>query len=534
MFKGIKTKYFSAPQKSQLTEFVLDIIGNCKYDNDILLLCDRSCPEMSVPEEYSGFFKVHLIDDILSFFMGKEILQEHKNAGAFITVPGWLEKWQHNLIELDYHGNMDRFRDTYTYILILDTGIHSDPVVWAEEFSTFTGVPFEMLDVGMAHFNLVLENTILRWDVGKKKDQLKQCNRKAASYAMSIDFIRTIADLTDESEAVDSICNLFSTMFAPEKVLYHAFNGDGELAGYCETSGLGRECIMQLKDSDSSYVVFDSEDGFAIKISTAEDILGIVEVHCVAFPEYLNEYLSVAHDLAKASGLAISNIRRYYELFQAREEEAKLAEMLRTTNRILRHDIANDLQVIIGALDLFEETDNKEFISMIRKAAQKGVFLIRNMREHDRFVFDKNCFELLNVKNLVDAVISKHTAEFSVKGNCLVMADKAMSSVFDNIISNAIIHGKAGKVEIEIIRQDDKCRVSFADNGIGIPDRVKPKVFDEGFKYGETGHTGFGLFIARKVVEQCNGSIHVEDNIPSGTVFVIELPSVDIAEGVVK
>ena len=65
------------------------------------------------------------------------------------------------------------------------------------------------------------------------------------------------------------------------------------------------------------------------------------------------------------------------------------------------------------------------------------------------------------------------------------------------------------------VRQDDF--------GIGIPDEIKDKVFDEGFHYGETGHTGIGLYIVQTTVEEYDGMVFVEDNTPQGAVFIIRL-----------
>ncbi len=65
------------------------------------------------------------------------------------------------------------------------------------------------------------------------------------------------------------------------------------------------------------------------------------------------------------------------------------------------------------------------------------------------------------------------------------------------------------------VRQDDY--------GIGIPDEIKDKVFDDGFHYGETGHTGIGLFIVKKTIEEYGGMVFVEDNTPQGEVFIIRL-----------
>ncbi|WMW21125.1 ATP-binding protein [Methanolobus mangrovi] len=524
-FKGIKPVYFSSSQDVRNSEVILDIIREQKCDNDILLLCDRSCPKVSIPDEYSGSVNVHKVEHMYDLFTENLVLQEYEGTGSFIIVSGWLENWQDNIKSVAQYDNNSvfSFSESYSSILILDTGVHSDLIVRAKELSEFTGIPFKIHDVGMEYFNLIFENLVLRWNIEKKQSQLKICNRKAASYAMSIDFIKTIADITDESVAIDSICKLFSTMFAPKNIVYYSFNEDGMELKYCKLPGTEQENTIKLKNSDSNYIVFDTEDGFAIKIMATADVLGIIEIHGVAFPEYLDEYLSAGYDLAKGSGLAISNIRRYHELFRSREEQVKLAEMLRTTNRILRHDIANDLQIIIGALDIFEENGDEKFLSMVKQASQKSVALIRNLKEIEEVSAGDKQFELLNVKSLVDGVISKHTAEFNVRGDCVIMADKAMSSVLDNIVSNAIIHGNATKVDIGIVSQNGTCEISIADNGTGIPDEVKSRAFDEGYKYGKTGHTGFGLYIARKTIERYGGTVQVEDNKPTGAKFVIEL-----------
>ena len=101
-----------------------------------------------------------------------------------------------------------------------------------------------------------------------------------------------------------------------------------------------------------------------------------------------------------------------------------------------------------------------------------------------------------------------------------------LSSVIDNIIRNAIVHGEANKIDITTKGKDDICEIRIADYGIGIPDKIKEKVFNEGFRYGETGGTGLGLYIVKKTVDRYGGSIHVEDNKPNGTVFVIKLKGV--------
>lgn len=533
--KGIKTIYYTPSTDVINGEVIPDIIHKFRCHNDVLLLCTRTCPEVVMPEDYCGSLKIKTIENIYSLFAEKRILQ-HEDEDTFVIAAGWTGKWEDNLSFIDQlDEETDRsFSEKYSSILVLDTGLHFDLIPKAEEFSEQTGVPFKVLFVGTEYFKLNFDNLVLQWNIEKKQEQLKLCNRKAASYAMSLDFIKTIADVTDESMAIESTCKLFGMMFAPKNVVYYSLHDGNVELKYTKSSYPEKNVIVQLKDSDADYMVFDEEDGFAIKISTADNLLGIIEIHEIAFPEYLDEYLSIGHDLAKASGLAISNIRRYRELFSSREEQAKMAELLRSTNRILRHDIANDLHIVLGALDLLEEKKDTKFISMIRKAANKSVSLIKDVKELDLSSLDSEQLLHLDIRHIVDSVIGKYDADFSVKGDCMIMADKALVSVLDNLISNAHVHGKASKVNIDIQNRDGICEVSIADNGKGIPDEVKSKVFDEGFKYGSTGNTGFGLFIVRKTIERYNGSIRIEDNVPSGAKFIIELDTARTNENIVN
>lgn len=90
---------------------------------------------------------------------------------------------------------------------------------------------------------------------------------------------------------------------------------------------------------------------------------------------------------------------------------------------------------------------------------------------------------------------------------------------FDNIIRNAKYHGKADNIDILFKRKEKYCEISFADNGIGIPDPLKNKIFDEGFSQGPNKSSGLGLYLTKKILEKHDGEITVSDNKPKGAIF---------------
>lgn len=62
--------------------------------------------------------------------------------------------------------------------------------------------------------------------------------------------------------------------------------------------------------------------------------------------------------------------------------------------------------------------------------------------------------------------------------------------------------------------------VSVADDGPGIPDERKTKVFER----GEDGESGVGLYLTGFVIELYGGDVRIDDNDPKGSVFRVELP----------
>lgn len=528
-FKGIKSLFYSSEfALSSNSESVSEIIEGLNCDNDILVLFEEFYPQPTIANKFTGSVNIHTVENICGMFLDSDILKAHLNSCDFVVLASWVVNWQENILDFSVYSIDPKtfISQNYSSILVVDTGFYGDISENASAFSKFTGLTFEVMKVTMDHFLLALENIVLRWDAERKQSLLRECNKKAASYAMSFDFVRKMADVLNKSDAVDSICKLYEIMFAPKTVLYHSFTDDVDIC--CESSLMNVDMISSFRSSDANYLTFDKGSSFVVKISTADEVLGMVEVSNVAYPGNIEEYLSVALDIAKASSLTLLNIRRYQALSESRKKYVEIADMLRTTNRILRHDIANSLQIVTSALDMYSNSDDVQFVNMAKKAAYKGVSIIGHMRDFDLATSSDAVLEPYRVKDFVINTLEKYDISASVNGDCLVKADAALNSVVDNIVSNALVHGKSENMHINIENDNGICRIEFMDDGIGIPDDIKSRVFDEGFKYGETGHTGFGLFIVKKTVERYGGKVEVENNIPKGTRFIIEMNAISL------
>jgi len=107
-----------------------------------------------------------------------------------------------------------------------------------------------------------------------------------------------------------------------------------------------------------------------------------------------------------------------------------------------------------------------------------------------------------------------------------------LTQVITNLIVNSIKHGlndvEQGEINIVLSVENQVISIIVEDNGKGIPDEIKGKVFDPFFTTSRgTGGSGLGLNIVYNLVKQkLNGEIELEDNQPKGTKFIVTFPQI--------
>ena len=201
-----------------------------------------------------------------------------------------------------------------------------------------------------------------------------------------------------------------------------------------------------------------------------------------------------------------------------------LSEYLTFLNKIMRHDIANALAAIRGALEIVKEMPEKsdKVVSLAMNRIDYTSKLIDDVR-----ALEKTLEELkpINVAELVKEVVKAYedvSIELNLK-DVKVMANEGLRTVINNIIHNAIVHGgKDVRIRIETFSDENYVVIRISDNGVGIPNEIKNRIFEEGFTTGNG--TGLGLYISKKILEVYNGEIVVRDNEPRGAVFEIKIP----------
>ncbi len=136
----------------------------------------------------------------------------------------------------------------------------------------------------------------------------------------------------------------------------------------------------------------------------------------------------------------------------------------------------------------------------------------------------------------VNRKIEEHSLVVEYSDELLIakMDAKLIIQVVINIVDNAVKYTpKGSEIRICAERKEDDIIISIADNGPGIPDEQKMKIFDMFFtgdnKIVDSRRSlGLGLALCKSIVSLHGGELSVKDNEPHGCVFTFTLPSGEV------
>ena len=256
---------------------------------------------------------------------------------------------------------------------------------------------------------------------------------------------------------------------------------------------------------------------------------------------------SIVLSLVGECALALEN------LFNAKEKElaAVLAENEQLRANLLRaisHDLRTPLTAISGnASNLisnassFDEQTKLSIYNDIYNDSMWLINLVENLLSITRL--EKGRMNLNFTAELIDEVVAEAVKHVHMRQGgqkiTVVHKDEFLLAKMDtrliiqviiNILDNAIKYTpKDSMITITTEKQKDKAIISIADNGAGIPDELKERVFDMFYtganKMADSRRSiGLGLALCKSIISVHGGEIFVKDNVPSGAIFTFTLP----------
>ncbi|AGN02136.1 PAS domain-containing protein [Salinarchaeum sp. Harcht-Bsk1] len=226
-------------------------------------------------------------------------------------------------------------------------------------------------------------------------------------------------------------------------------------------------------------------------------------------------------------------VRSRDELERREEEFERLYEVTDVLNRILRHNLRNNMNVILGRSDmLHDDSTESEHVDAIQAEAQKLVEIGEKARAiHDTLDAEVSA-DVRPVETFVSPVVADVREEYpnatvtvDAEEDLWVEAGALVETAVENVLDNAIRHNEgAASVTISIVATaDDFVAVSVADDGPGI-DPYEIQAIREQRETPLQHGSGLGLWLSSWIVDQYDGGISFEDNDPTGSVVTLTLP----------
>ncbi len=234
-------------------------------------------------------------------------------------------------------------------------------------------------------------------------------------------------------------------------------------------------------------------------------------------------------------------VREYNEMLgklaESKEELAKVQKesAWKEIARQVAHEIKNPLtpmKLKIQQMQRLFQSETPEYLTLTSLLTQVDALatIADSFSAFAQMPVPEN--EIFNFSEVIESVISLHDLESLVLTKDLdqsinIYADhKLMSQILNNLIINAIqsIEKSNKEISISLSRSGKKALLSISDNGTGIPEDLRDKIFKPYFSTKEKG-SGIGLALAKKGIEQAEGNIWFEANGMGGTTFFISLPA---------
>jgi signal transduction histidine kinase len=242
-------------------------------------------------------------------------------------------------------------------------------------------------------------------------------------------------------------------------------------------------------------------------------------------------------DYVKEQSIEIVKINKQREdlLISLEKQNKELNEYA----HMVSHDLKAPLRSIDTLINWFIEDNtalmndaNTKSLKLILSNVEKMDFLIKGILDYSAIERQLSDDRLIDLNVLVDDLLITMSIQSNVtikinnvlpkvKGN-----DFRIKQLFQNLIQNAIKYNDKDKVIIEIgsTENDEEFNFYIKDNGMGIPDAYKDKIFNIFSKLeNNDSSSGIGLAIVKKIVEFYHGKIWLESQMNVGTTFYVTI-----------
>jgi PAS domain S-box-containing protein len=224
------------------------------------------------------------------------------------------------------------------------------------------------------------------------------------------------------------------------------------------------------------------------------------------------------------------------DLTERKELEEAQASFLAT----IAHDFRTPITAMKGFTELVRDAPEEmrdDFLHRIDANADRLMQMMKDLVSYAtaHSVSTTNRPELFDLAGLARQTVptmgsaSELARVMLPQGRALVKADKAsLERVLINLVGNALKYSSAGPIIVDVVRMEDRVRLTVSDQGRGIASSDVGQIFEE-FERGsmatDDGGTGLGLTSVKSLVEEQGGTVELHSVVGEGTTVTVVLPA---------
>ncbi len=260
--------------------------------------------------------------------------------------------------------------------------------------------------------------------------------------------------------------------------------------------------------------------------------------------------LDFIHDEHSRDRHSLGALLTIHDLESVREIETEL-EVSRRMAAIGRltagvgHEVKNPINAIVVHLELLRNkiqagADAMRHLDVIQSEIRRLDRVVQTLVDFSRPV--ELQLRDQDLRSVVSSVLMLASAEFETRGIavqsqapvravlCRVDADLLKQALLNIVLNGAQAMATGGLLEVHLLEEGRWASISVRDHGEGIPDEIRPRIFDLYFTTKKEG-SGIGLAMTYRIVQMHHGQIDVESKPGSGTTFVLRLPIISAGSG---
>lgn len=298
--------------------------------------------------------------------------------------------------------------------------------------------------------------------------------------------------------------------------------------------------------NDARFAGGDSVQNFTIRSAMCVPIrfkdhqYGVIHIDSkIANYTYTEDQLTLLTAIGVQTGLALANMNQY----EARLQNERLIAVGQTVAS-LSHSIKNIVQGLRGGAEVVELGMRKKNMGVVTSGWE---IVARNLDRVSELVMNMLAYskdrqpelEMVQITPLIDELVELTQKQFDGKNTALIVDidpdlppvpvdSSGLHQAVLNLLSNALdaVEPDTGAVTLRvgIDEQADELRLSVTDNGQGMNEATRRRLFEPFHSTKGLKGTGLGLVVTKKTVEEHGGSIEVESTPGQGTTFTLHLP----------